>query len=60
MDLTVEPLTQTRSRLTISVDFLGHGIGKLLVPLMVQRQAAKEMPTNVQALKARLEQPEAH
>jgi hypothetical protein len=58
VDLTVEPLTETQSRLTISVDFQGHGIGKVLVPLMVQRQAAKEMPTNVQALKARLEQPE--
>jgi hypothetical protein len=59
VDLTVEPLTETQSRLTISVDFQGHGIGKVLVPLMVQRQAAKEMPTNVQALKARLEQPES-
>lgn len=57
VDLDVEPLTDTRSRLTISVDFQGHGIGKVLVPLMVRRQAAKEMPTNVRALKARLEQP---
>ena len=59
VDLTVEPLTKTQSRLMISVDFQGHGIGKVLVPLMVRRQAAKEMPTNVQALKARLEQPES-
>lgn len=59
VDLTVEPLTETQSRLTISVDFQGHGIGKVFVPLMVQRQAAKEMPTNVQSLKARLEQPES-
>jgi hypothetical protein len=43
--------------LTIRVDLQGHGIGKVLVPLMVQRQAAKEMPTNVQALKAHLEEP---
>jgi hypothetical protein len=57
VDLTVEPLAATRSRLTISVDFQGHGIGKVLVPLMVQRQAAKEMPTNVTTLKSRLEQP---
>jgi uncharacterized protein YndB with AHSA1/START domain len=55
VDLEVEPITDTRSRLTIRVDFQGHGIGKVLVPLMVQRQAAKEMPTNVRALKARLE-----
>jgi len=59
VDLAVEPLTETRSRLTISVDFRGHGIGKVLVPLMVRRQAAKEMPTNLQVLKARLERAES-
>lgn len=59
VDLAVEPITETRSRLTISVDFEGHGIGKALVPLMVRRQAAKEMPTNVRALKARLERAES-
>jgi hypothetical protein len=32
VDLTVEPVTADRSRLTISVDFTGHGIGKILVP----------------------------
>jgi hypothetical protein len=57
VDLDVEPLTETRSRLTIRVAFEGHGIGKVLVPLMVQRQAAKEMPTNMTTLKSRLEQP---
>ena len=51
VDLTVEPLTETRSQLTIAVDFDGHGIGKLLVPLIVRRQAQKEMPANVEALK---------
>jgi hypothetical protein len=51
VDLTVEPLTETSSRLTIAVDFDGHGIGKLLVPLIVRRQAQKEMPANVDALK---------
>ena len=30
VDLTVEPRTETQSRLTISVDFEGHGIGKIL------------------------------
>jgi hypothetical protein len=35
-----------RSRLTITVDFTGHGIGKLLVPLMVRPEARKEMPDN--------------
>ena len=55
VDLTVEPLTAQRSRLTIAVDFAGHGIGKLLVPLVVRREARKEMPTNLAALKQRLE-----
>ena len=44
VDVTVEPLTETSSRLTIAVGFDGHGIGKLLVPLIVRRQAQKEMP----------------
>jgi hypothetical protein len=56
VDLTVEPLTADRSQLTISVDFTGHGIGKVLVPLVVRREAAKEMPTNLANLKRRLEQ----
>jgi hypothetical protein len=55
VDLTVTPVTADRSRLTIAVDFEGHGIGKLLVPLVVRRQARKEMPTNLAALKQRLE-----
>jgi hypothetical protein len=54
VDVTVEPLTETSSRLTITVDFDGHGIGKLLVPLIVRRQAHKEMPANVKALKRRV------
>jgi hypothetical protein len=57
VDVTVEPLTETSSRLTIAVDFDGHGIGKLLVPLIVRRQAQKEMPANVEALKRRVEDP---
>jgi Polyketide cyclase / dehydrase and lipid transport len=55
VDVTVEPLTAGRSRLTIAVDFEGHGIGKLLVPLVVRREARKEMPTNLATLKQRLE-----
>jgi hypothetical protein len=60
VDVTVEPLTETSSRLTITVEFDGHGIGKVLVPLIVRRQAHKEMPANVEALKRRVEaqQPE--
>ena len=55
VDVTVEPLTGTSSRLTIEVDFDGHGIGKLLVPLIVRRQAHREMPANVGALKRHVE-----
>jgi uncharacterized protein YndB with AHSA1/START domain len=55
VDVTVEPLSETSSRLTIAVDFEGHGIGKLLVPLIVRRQAHKEMPANIKALKRSVE-----
>ena len=55
VDVAVEPLTETSSRLTIAVGFDGHGIGKLLVPLIVRRQAQKEMPANVEALKRHVE-----
>jgi uncharacterized protein YndB with AHSA1/START domain len=54
--LTVQPLADgSRSRVTIELDFTGHGIGKLLVPLVVRRQAAREMPGNMARLKERLE-----
>jgi hypothetical protein len=55
VDVVVEAVTDSRSRLTISVDFTGHGIGKILVPLMVRREARKEMPANMAALKQRME-----
>jgi Polyketide cyclase / dehydrase and lipid transport len=57
VDVTVEPLADDRSGLNIAVDFEGHGIGKILVPLIVQREARDEMPANIAALKARLENP---
>jgi len=57
VDLTVVPLTDARSRLTIAVDFDGHGIGRIVVPLVVRRQARKEMPANLAMLKQRLETP---
>jgi len=47
----------TRARVAIEVDFEGYGIGKILIPLVVRRQAAKEMPANLQRLKDRLEAP---
>jgi hypothetical protein len=54
--VTVEPLAEgTGSRVSIELDFSGHGVGKLLVPLIVRRQAAGEMPENMRRLKQRLE-----
>jgi hypothetical protein len=53
---TVEPLEgYARSRVGIELDFEGRGIGRLLVPLVVRRQARKEMPINCRKLKERLE-----
>jgi hypothetical protein len=57
VDVTVEPLADGRSPLSIAVDFEGHGIGRILVPLIVQREARNEMPANNAALKTRLEDP---
>ena len=56
VDVAVDPTDGGRaSRLTIDIDFQGHGIGKLLVPLAVRPQARKEMPANVERLKKRVE-----
>jgi uncharacterized protein YndB with AHSA1/START domain len=56
VNLTVEPLNgSAQSRVTIELEFEGHGIGKLLVPLVVRRQARNEMPANCRRLKRRLE-----
>jgi hypothetical protein len=60
VEVTVEPVTETSSRLSIAVDFEGHGIGKLLVPLIVRRQAEKEMPANIEALKRHVEAQQPH
>jgi uncharacterized protein YndB with AHSA1/START domain len=54
--VTVEPLADgSQARVIIEVDFTGHGIGRLLVPLLVRGQAAREMPGNMERLKHRLE-----
>jgi hypothetical protein len=55
VDLSIEALTDLTSRLTIAVGFEGHGIGKVLVPLIVRRQARAEMPGNLAKLKERIE-----
>lgn len=52
----LEPLDGgARTRLTFELDFEGHGIGKLLVPLFVRRQAEKELAQIHRNLKAKLE-----
>lgn len=56
VEVNVEPLdNDTRSRVTISLEFEGHGIGKVLIPLMVRRQAESEMPGNMRRLKEQIE-----
>jgi uncharacterized protein YndB with AHSA1/START domain len=56
VNVIVDPLDgDNRSRVTITIDFIGYGIGKLLVPLVVRPQARKEMSANMQRLKKRLE-----
>jgi uncharacterized protein YndB with AHSA1/START domain len=53
--VTVEPLHGgTRSRVTVALDFEGHGIGVPLLPL-VRRQAQKGAPVSYRNLKHRLE-----
>ena len=55
VEVTVEPLTTDSTHLTIALEFHGHGIGKILVPLIVVREARKEMPSNLAALRHNLE-----
>ena len=57
VNYTIEPVTDgEHSRLAFVLDFEGHGIGKLLVPLIVGPKSRKEHPENVQNLKDILEQ----
>jgi uncharacterized protein YndB with AHSA1/START domain len=56
VDVKVTSLDEGQSsRVTITLDFTGRGIGKLLVPLFVRPSASKEMPANLDRLKRRLE-----
>lgn len=55
VEVTVQALSEARSRVTIGVEFAGHGVGALLVPLVIRRQARREMPTNMAVLRARLQ-----
>lgn len=51
---TVEPVGDSASRVTIELDFEGHGIGMLLLPL-VKSQARKQVPKDQARLKEKLE-----
>ncbi|HZX07269.1 hypothetical protein [Kribbella sp.] len=56
VNVTVVPIAgRDASTLTIDLDFEGHGIGKVLVPLIVVPQSRKEMPANLARLKSNLE-----
>jgi hypothetical protein len=56
VDVNVEPLEEgKRSRVTITIGFSGHGVGKVIVPLVIRPQAVQEMTANMQRLKQRLE-----
>jgi carbon monoxide dehydrogenase subunit G len=51
---TVEPVDGARSRVTLELDFEGHGPGKLVLPL-VRRQARKTLVRQHERLKEQLE-----
>jgi carbon monoxide dehydrogenase subunit G len=51
----VEALDGARSRVTVDLHFSGHGLGKLMAPMVISR-ARKEVPVSCQNLKGLLEQ----
>jgi uncharacterized membrane protein len=51
---SVEAAGEGRSRVSISLDFEGHGLGKLMLPL-ARSQARKQVPKDQERLKAQLE-----
>lgn len=54
--VTVDPLDDgARSRVTLAVDFAGSGAGRMLIPVIVRPQAAREAPRTVERLRQRLE-----
>jgi uncharacterized membrane protein len=52
--VTVEPVGQSGSRMTLEFDLEGHGIGKLFA-IFARRQAAKEVPESHEKFKEVLE-----
>jgi uncharacterized protein YndB with AHSA1/START domain len=54
--VTIEPLDDgTRSRVTIALDLVGHGLLGKLFAALAQRQATREVPRDQQNLKQKLE-----
>jgi uncharacterized membrane protein len=51
---TVDPISESSSRMNSELDLKGHGIGKLFAPLAL-RQAAKQVPVDQEKFKALLE-----
>ena len=56
VNVAVMPLREGRSsRITIGLDFEGRGIGRVIVPLFVTREARRTVPESCRHLKERLE-----
>lgn len=56
VETKIDPLAKgTQSKVTISLDFHGHGVGKLIVALLVRPETRKGLPRNLELLKTRLE-----
>jgi len=53
--VTVEPVDEGRSRLTLELELQGHGLLGLVVAPLARSQARKEVPLDQQRLKERLE-----
>jgi uncharacterized membrane protein len=51
---TVEPIDESRSRMSSELDLTGYGFGKLFAPLAL-RQAAKQLPVDQEKFKELLE-----
>lgn len=53
--ITVEPVGEGRSRLTLELDLRGHGLIGQFVAILARSQARKQVPQDQQRLKERLE-----
>ena len=53
--ITVEPVGEGRSRLTLELDLRGHGLIGQFVAILARSQARKQVPADQQRLKERLE-----